>query len=292
MKTHRLCFAGTILAIASEGEGPDRIIDFLFSDIPRTDLDPPHVTFRLIEEDETGEFRLYRENELERRTQSQTAMIAYLLDRTVYHLANHSRTGLVFHGAALAWKGRGILLPGRSGSGKTTLAAWLLTHGFDYLTDEMTFIPLDTTQLQGLARPLNVKKGSQGVLKEMLDADVLPKEMVSDGTRTIAPPRAFGPCQVLHSVPLQLMLFPRFSLQEDFEFNEQSKGENALHLMECLINARNLPGHGFSEVVRLARTIPAYSAKYGRIDQVGDAIIKTMNTIVERGEVDPTVRTA
>ena len=32
--------------------------------------------------------------------------------------------------------------------------------------------------------------------------------------------------------------------------------------MQCLVNARNLPDHGFAEVVRLAREVPAHAALF------------------------------
>jgi hypothetical protein len=278
VKTHRLYFAGTILAIECEGEGPDRIVDYLYRDIPRTDLDPPHVTYRLVQDDKADAFSLYRGNELEHHTRSEGEMAGYLLDRIVYHLADHSRTGLVFHAAALAWEGRGLLLPGPSGSGKTTLAAWLLTQGFDYLTDELVFIASDTTQVQGLARPLNVKKKSKEALQEIFGHKDFPKEMVTSSTRRIFPLSVFGPCQVLDTVPLHSIIFPRFSPQGLFELRELSKAKNAASLMGCLINARNLTDQGFSEVVRLARTTAAYELRYGGVDQIGEAITKTMST--------------
>jgi len=59
----------------------------------------------------------------------------------------------LFHAAALAWQGRGLLLPGKISAGKTTLTAWLLSRGLDYLTDELVFIPQGTVAVRGLARP-------------------------------------------------------------------------------------------------------------------------------------------
>jgi hypothetical protein len=276
MKTHRLYFAGTILAIECEGEGADRIVDYLYRDIPRTDLDPPHVTYRLVQDDKADALYLYRGDEPEHHARSEGEMAGYLLDRIVYHLANHSRTGLVFHAAALAWEGRGLLLPGPSGSGKTTLTAWLLTQGFDYLTDELVFIASDTTQMQGLARPLNVKKKGKAALQEIFGHQDLPREMVTSSTRRIFPLSAFGPGHVLDSIPLHCIMFPRFSPQGLFELRGLSKAKNAATLMACLINARNLPDQGFSEVVRLARTTPGYELRYGGVDQIGEAIAKTM----------------
>lgn len=279
MKTYHLCFAGVTIRISCEGEGPERILDTLFRDVLSSERDSPHVTYCLIQEGNRGEVRLYRRNDLERRARSEVEMSAYLLDRVVYHLADHSRTGLVFHAAALAWKGHGLLLPGPTGSGKTTLTAWLLARGFDYLTDELAFIPLDTTELQGLARPLNVKKRSKGVLEALLGPDAIEKETVTDGTKIIAPSRAFGSSDVLHSVPLRHIIFPRFSTEGRYEPHGYSKGKHAKELMGCLINARNLPDHGLSEVARLARAIPAYGIEYGSIDRAVEFIINTMQAI-------------
>jgi hypothetical protein len=38
--------------------------------------------------------------------------------------------------------------------------------------------------------------------------------------------------------------------------------------MQCLINARNLPDHGFPEITRLARSVPAYKMTYANFVQV------------------------
>jgi hypothetical protein len=43
--------------------------------------------------------------------------------------------------------------------------------------------------------------------------------------------------------------------------------------MGCLINARNLPEHGFLEVTRLARTVPAFSLRYGDFAQLEQWVV-------------------
>ena len=42
--------------------------------------------------------------------------------------------------------------------------------------------------------------------------------------------------------------------------------------MQCLVNARNLPGRGLSEIARLATTAPAYRVAYASFDQIEDWI--------------------
>jgi hypothetical protein len=199
-------------------------------------------------------------------------MAAYLLDRTCYHLADRSHGGLVLHSAGLTWLGRGLLLPGQTGSGKSTLSAWLLTQGFDYLTDELVFVPLGTNQFKGLTRPLNLKQAARELLKEILNNQEPPPEVMSSRTREITPPRALRGGQVQGAAPLSLIIFPHFREGSDFQLREVSKAQAGLALMQCLINARNLEEHGFPEVTRLVRTTPAYEMTYGGFDQIGGAI--------------------
>ena len=41
-------------------------------------------------------------------------------------------------------------------------------------------------------------------------------------------------------------------------------------MMECLVNARNLNGHGFNEVTRLVRDTKCYLLEYGGFSQLGE----------------------
>ena len=63
------------------------------------------------------------------------------LTQLVFRLRNHG--GLVLHGTAAEWDGRGVLCVGVSGSGKSTLARLLDGAGFSVLTDERPVIRLE-----------------------------------------------------------------------------------------------------------------------------------------------------
>ena len=49
-------------------------------------------------------------------------------------------------------------------------------------------------------------------------------------------------------------------------------GRRARHLVEVLANARNLPGHGCSEVARLARATTGWRLDYGDLNTLPDLI--------------------
>jgi hypothetical protein len=49
--------------------------------------------------------------------------------------------------------------------------------------------------------------------------------------------------------------------------------------MQTLVNARNLPEHGFSEITRLVRHIPAYVMRYGSFDQITHSVEQLPNIL-------------
>jgi hypothetical protein len=276
MPTRLIHFAGSTIAIEYDVEHAGRILEYLFRDIQSDSLAAPHLTYHLLENDEGASFCLYAEDTLVLRDQPEEEIAAYLLDRTCFHLADRSQGGMVIHAAGLAYNGLGLLLPGPSGRGKSTLAAWLLGRGFEYLTDELVFIPSGASAFEGLARPLNLKNTARDVLQNILPPGESLAEVKSSRVREITPPRSLNPRAVIHSAPLRLIVFPHFQEGADFEIHRLTKARAGLALMEGLINARNLEEHGFPEVARLARIIPAYDMTYSAFEQIEGKIEKLL----------------
>jgi hypothetical protein len=282
MLTRLIHFAGSTIAIEYETERAGWVLDYLFRDLQDNSPDPPHMTYRLLADDASDLYSLYAEDAPVLRDQPEEEIAAYLLDRACFHLADRSQGGMLIHAAGLAWKGQGLLLPGPSGSGKSTLAAWLLGHGFEYLTDELVFIPNGCRHFEGLARPLNLKRTARQVLKEMLAYQDKPAEIMSSQMREITPPSVLNPGSILRSAPLGLIVLPHYQEGAAFELRLLSKARAGLALMEGLINARNLEEHGFPEVARLARLIPAYQLTYGAFEQIEGKIEDLFETLARR----------
>ena len=272
MPTRLISFAGSTLAIEFQGDQPAKIIDFLYGDIPPGQSSQAQVTFRLLPGDEPDRLRLFC-NEALLPTSGVAAEVAeVLLGNSCYHLAGRSRGGLLFHAAGLAWQSHGLLLPGTMGAGKSTLTAWLLGRGFDYLTDELVFIPQESSLMQTFPRPLNLKRPSRAVLPKQLDFTQQISQVLSTTAADLVPPSVFNPQNRLSEPPLSLIIFPRYQTNAEFALQTLSKAQTGLELMQCLVNARNLPEHGFPEITRLSKAIPAYKLSYSSFEQIGDRI--------------------
>ncbi|PSL04746.1 hypothetical protein CLV30_105213 [Haloactinopolyspora alba] len=72
--------------------------------------------------------------------------------------------GLLLHAGAVVRDGRAVLFPGASGQGKSTLTAACLQQGFDYLSDELVAVDLDTGTVTGWPRPLMLTPWSAATL--------------------------------------------------------------------------------------------------------------------------------
>lgn len=275
MSARRLVsFANSTVAIEHQGQQAAEVVDFLYRDIP-PGSEPPAVTYCL-SSTATGALKLERDG-LRLYEGADTGYIAELLmGDSCRSLAERSEGGLLFHAAAVARQGQGLLLPGAIAAGKTTLAAWLLTRGFDHLTDEIVYIPHGATTIQGFGRPLNIKKAAWTALRPYI-ADEQAESRLDSADSYLLPPQALGARAIAEPLPLAAILFPRYQAESELVFEAVSPARAGLMLMETLVNARNLPGRGFGEVVRLCRATPAYALRYSHFEQIGRRIERLLD---------------
>ena len=257
-----------------------RIVDFLYRFIPVTAdaEDPLRVNYQILPGRESGHLRLHREGILIYEGYSDAELADVLLGSTGHDLADRSHGGLLFHSGALLWKGKGLLLPGGIAAGKTTLTLWLAARGYNYLTDEMAFLKDGADTFEPFTRPLNLKASSRAVLKNDFDFEGHTGNILSTSVNDLISPVLLNSDPPGVKVPLDLLLFPMYGSGVDFTFQLLSKGQAGLELMKCLVNARNLPDHGFSEIARLARGAPAYRMIYSRFDQIENRIERILES--------------
>ncbi|MCB0210702.1 MAG: hypothetical protein KDJ52_15290 [Anaerolineae bacterium] len=267
-QTRRISFAGNTITVNFKGQAAARVIDLLYRHIEEGNAENSCFTYELEENADSGLIALRREQELLYEGHDAGMAGETLLSDSCYQLAAHSRTGLLFHGAVLGWQGQGLLLPGASGAGKSTLTAWLVSHGFDYLSDELAFIPWQTDIIKPLTRPINLKSPSRPILEKRFDFEANRANMLVSPYGYFIPPQRLRDHPLHSETPLKTIIFPRYRADGGFDCEGLSKAQAGLSLMQTLINARNLPEHGFQEVVRLVRHVPAYTLTYNNFDGI------------------------
>jgi hypothetical protein len=263
-------FANSAIAVEYEGERAAAIVEFLFRRIATTGPTEPHTTYRVVAQ--AAELVLRRADVTLYRGSSAAECADLLLGDSSRTLADRSHGGLLFHAAGLMWRGRGLLLPGRIASGKTTLSAWLVTQGFDFLSDELVFVAADSTIMQPLTRPLNVKSPSRSILCPYFDFDQHAVRLFSTPRGDLIPIDLLRPQNQLSTPEIKTIILPQYVPDAAFELETLSPGRAAFALVDTMVNARNLPDHGLPELARLTRAIPVQRVTYGRFAQLIDQI--------------------
>ena len=227
----------------------------------------PVVVTYLIAIKSKHNFYLWRDESLFYCAPSSSHIIERLMQDLTVTLTAHSQQQLVFHAAALAHGKNGLILCGQSGSGKSTLAAWLTASGFDYLTDELVAVALEQPYMYGLVRSIMLKKGSAFVWQRWLDESTRQKLTDFPSGAVGLEPELLRSGNIRPTACPRILLFPRYIPNTPLTTQPLPPAEAAFHLMQHLINAKNLPNWGLAAITRLARQTTAYSLHYSDIEQ-------------------------
>jgi hypothetical protein len=217
MQTRLISFAGSTFTIEFSGPKPARIVNLLYQHLPAGDPAASFLTYRLINDDSPAVVQLYRGKIRLYQGDGEGAVAELLLRDCCYHLAAQSRTGLILHAAALARQGRGLLLPGATGAGKSTLTAWLVGQGFDYLTDELVFVPWQSGVIQAFTRPINLKKPARLVLGDLVDFEKQAAAILSSPAVDLVSPTLLRSTSPRNEARHDLIVIPHYQANAALE---------------------------------------------------------------------------
>jgi hypothetical protein len=286
MNSRVVSFAGSAIAVEWTGDLPARLVAFLFGRTPENQADHARITFCLSPGETVDELHLSTGDPAEERSGPPGEITLYLMERATYHLADLSRGGPLFHAACLSHAGKAILLPGSSGSGKSSLALWLASLGFQYWSDELAYIPDGGLECQGFPRPVHLKPPAQVFFPGLLENNSQPPDgalrtLTVGSTGWLISPQRLGEAPRKETCSLHCLVFPHYHFEAGFQLERLSRASTAVALARVLVNARNLPGNGFPELLRLARAIPAYQMTYGSFAQIDQSFLALTSSPVQ-----------
>ncbi len=268
MTSRRISFGNASVGLQSDDARAQSLLDFLFRFTSSDATRLPYTTFRIATDAGSGKFVVYRDGTLIREDASEADLAEYLLGEVTFRLLDKSCDGTTLHAGALAWRDKGVLLPGAIGAGKTTLTAWLVRQGLDYLTDEMVWIPTGADVLYAFTRPLNVKKTARPIMQTFFDFETNATQVLHSAEVDLILPTALRPGNVLSTPSLGLILFPNYQPETVPQLERMSPAQTGLALAAALLNVGNLSDQGFPQIARLARLAPAYRVRYSHFPQI------------------------
>lgn len=120
-------------------------------------IESPSLKYSL-EMDSDSTIQIKRVGESQGLYTDDVSEFIFLLEKDMTIELQKLRSDLFFlHSAALNYQGAGILLVAPSGSGKSTTAWAMINSGFDYLSDELAPIDLNSMAIAPYPHALNLK---------------------------------------------------------------------------------------------------------------------------------------
>ena len=163
------------------------------------------------------------------------------------------RANLYFlHAAALEWAGKACLLVAPSGSGKSTTTWALLHHGFDYLSDELGPVDLNTLKVHPYPHALCLKA-------EPPAAYPLPAGVLRTTQTFRIPPDTLPGKVSTDPLLLAALFFLQYSPEASSPVVQSlSKAEAGVRVFASALNPLAHPGEGLDGAIKIAAASPCF----------------------------------
>lgn len=232
---------------------------FLFSDFPGSQHKKDPKSYDILSADSKPTLSLWYEGKRLYSGESQYALSYTLMNEVLYHCINTNAEQHALHAGAV-WKDTScIVLAGKSGRGKSSLTAWLISHGYQYLTDELVFLSRGGI-VSPVIRPISLKLKIENTV--WLAPDIDYSEVISCDEGSMIPHRLLNADFRMRQPQATHVIFPEFREDADLEFEPITPAKSTLHLIESYVNARNLPDYGIAELSVIVRQCQSYRLTY------------------------------
>lgn len=178
--------------------------------------------------------------------------LLFHLDKDLTIALQLQRADLFFlHAAVLALDDRAVVLSAPSGTGKSTLALALLEAGFDYLSDELAPIDLQSLTVHPFPHALCLKSPPPAPYR-------LPKGTLRTGDRYHLPADSLRGAARTQPLPVAAFIFLRRGSRTSSAHHPITRGAASAHLMSNALNSLAHPAAGLDAAAMLSQAVPCF----------------------------------
>lgn len=193
-------------------------------------------------------------------------------------LYDEARYDVAFHAAMVADSRHGLMLCAPRESGKSTLTAHLAANGFNLISDEPSFLSLNTASISQVEMPVSLKEGTWNILSDdwpqLTDATTHER---SDGRRIklLHPPP--GP-PMKESARLTHIVFPAYAPSSVAQIESISSFRTIALLNEGgMLLGKQMTKDGFENFLTLICATPAFLARYSSLVEADQMIRRILD---------------
>lgn len=187
---------------------------------------------------------------------------------------------LSYHAATLERDGRALVMPAPPGSGKSTLTAALAHRGWRLLSDEITLYGLDSGQVTGMGRPVNLKNVSIELIRRFAPEAELtqPVPDTTKGTLALMKAPAGSVERVREPARPAWIVMPRYTAGAAPRLFDTPKARMLLLLAEQAFNYDLHGRRGFEATADLVDRCECLEFEYADLDEA----VRCIDQLAER----------
>jgi len=186
----------------------------------------------------------------------------------------YSNEYLKLHAGVVSKHDTAIIMPGVPGAGKSTLCAALGLNGWRILSDEHAMLPINTTEVIPLCRPVSLKNESIDVIRSFSPNAIFGPTSKETHKGVVAHMKADMHCEShdTRSVPASAMVFPRYSKDAAQRLNPRRKTDSFIFAAYHSFNYSLLCEAGFEAMKTLLDNVDCYDLIYHDLAWAVDAM--------------------
>ena len=258
-------FGSQSFAIACNNHDAYRLAAFLFIDFPGAVAEQEPKRYDLIYSGSRPMISLWEDDKRLYFGQNPYHLAVILMNEVLYHCIDANRESHALHAGAVIRGNTCIILPGQSGMGKSTLTAWLVAHGYQYLTDELIFLAEDGT-VTPVTRPISLKSSLNQY--SWMNLHDYHDQIIASENEMMIPHRLLNDTFTPQEPRVTHIVFPHYVEGAAMELQSLSPAKSCFLLMQSHVNARNLEGLGVPVLAETVRNCNSYSLTYSRFEDV------------------------
>jgi hypothetical protein len=238
---------------------------------------PPDIEFSVESSDRSSPLSLVQRGQAAQAAADSSDLL-FLLEKQITLELQMRRADLFFlHAAAIVLEGRACLLAAESGGGKSTTTWGMLHHGFDYLSDELSPVDIQSMRVFPYPHAICLKR-------EPPDSHPLPVSALHLGRTIHIPACSLPGATVSEPRPLGAVFLLKY--QPDLaepEVRAIGPAEAGARLYANALNALAHSGHGLDPVARIAEQVSCFSVSSAELSSTCRLIRATFEQALANG---------